>query len=96
MGGDKGAPGADGQSVADFRCKHAGMSKLLAEDWTIKLGIQDFFGSCPHELIDKAVEANTSQPWVVLYVRRWLAASLQHPGGTLTRVHVVQVPGQGG
>jgi RNA-directed DNA polymerase len=31
----------------------------------------------------KAVEANTDQPWVVLYVRRWLAAPLQLPDGTL-------------
>ncbi len=54
------------------------------KDWAVKLDIQDFFGSCPHDLIVKAVEANTSQPWVVLYVRRWLAAPLQHPGGTLT------------
>jgi group II intron reverse transcriptase/maturase len=31
----------------------------------------------------KAVEANADQPWVVLYVRRWLAAPLQLPDGTL-------------
>ena len=26
----------------------------------------------------KAVEANTDLPWVLLYVRRWLIAPLQH------------------
>ena len=31
----------------------------------------------------KAVEANTDQPWVVLYVKRWLAAPLPLPDGTL-------------
>jgi RNA-directed DNA polymerase len=31
----------------------------------------------------KAVEANTDQPWVVLYVKRWLVAPLQHPDGSL-------------
>jgi RNA-directed DNA polymerase len=31
----------------------------------------------------KAVEANTDQRWVVLYVRRWLVAPLQLPDGTL-------------
>ena len=31
----------------------------------------------------KAVQANTDQPWVVLYVRRWLQAPLQYPDGTL-------------
>jgi len=29
------------------------------------------------------VEANTDQKWVVLYVKRWLTAPLQHPDGTL-------------
>ena len=31
----------------------------------------------------KAVEANTDQRWVVLYVKRWLVAPLQLPDGTL-------------
>ena len=31
----------------------------------------------------KAVEAHTDQPWVVLYVKRWLAAPLALPDGTL-------------
>jgi hypothetical protein len=52
-------------------------------DWVVDLDIQDFFGSCPHDLIIKAVEANTDQPWVVLYVRRWLSAPVQYPDGSL-------------
>ena len=31
----------------------------------------------------KAVEANTDQQWVVLYVKRWLMAPMQLPDGTL-------------
>jgi len=31
----------------------------------------------------KAVEANTVQKWVVLYVRRWLTAPMQMPDGTV-------------
>ena len=31
----------------------------------------------------KAVEANTDQRWVVLYVKRWLVAPIQHPDGSL-------------
>ena len=31
----------------------------------------------------KAVEANTDQPWVVLYVKRWLSAPIQHADGSL-------------
>ena len=52
-------------------------------DWVVDLDIQDFFGSCPHDLIVKAVEANTDQPWVVLYVRRWLSAPVQYLDGSL-------------
>jgi RNA-directed DNA polymerase len=52
-------------------------------DWIIDLDIQKFFDSVPWDLIVKAVEANASQPWVVLYVKRWLAAPLQMPDGSL-------------
>jgi RNA-directed DNA polymerase len=52
-------------------------------DWVIDLDIQKFFDSVPWDLIVKAVEANTDQPWVVLYVKRWLAAPILMPGGSL-------------
>ena len=32
----------------------------------------------------KAVEHHTRLGWVLLYVRRWLTAPLQHPDGSLT------------
>jgi RNA-directed DNA polymerase len=51
-------------------------------DWVLDLDIRSFFDSCPHDLIVKAVEANTDLPWVVLYVRRWLTAPVQHPDGS--------------
>ena len=41
-------------------------------DWVIDLDIQAFFDSVPWDLILKAVEHHTDQPWVLLYVRRWL------------------------
>ena len=31
----------------------------------------------------KAVQANTDQKWVVLYVKRWLTAPMQMPDGTM-------------
>ena len=52
-------------------------------DWVIDLDIQKFFDSVPWDLIVKAVEAHTDRPWVVLYVKRWLAAPMQLPDGTL-------------
>ena len=52
-------------------------------DWVIDFDVQKFFDSVPWDLIVKAVEAVTDTPWVLLYVKRWLAAPLQPPDGTL-------------
>jgi group II intron reverse transcriptase/maturase len=52
-------------------------------DWVIDLDIEKFFDSVDHDLMIKAVEANTDQRWVVLYVKRWLVAPLALPDGTL-------------
>jgi RNA-directed DNA polymerase len=54
-------------------------------DWVIDLDIQKFFDSVPWGLVVKAVEANTDDPWVVLYVKRWLEAPLQLTDGTLQK-----------
>ena len=53
-------------------------------DWVIDLDVQKFFDTVPWDLVLKAVEAVTTTPWALLYVRRWLAAPLQLPDGTLT------------
>lgn len=52
-------------------------------DWVLDLDIEKFFDSVDHELVLRAVEANTDQAWVVLYVKRWLVAPVQHHDGTL-------------
>src|SRR5215218_9215851 len=53
-------------------------------DWVIDLDIRAFFDTVPWDLVVKAVRAHTDAPGVLLYVRRWLAAPLQQPDGTLT------------
>jgi RNA-directed DNA polymerase len=53
-------------------------------DWVVDLDIQKFFDSVSWDLIVKAVTAHTDQPWVLLYVQRWLRAPLQQADGTLT------------
>jgi retron-type reverse transcriptase len=52
-------------------------------DWIIDLDVQKFFDEVPWELIVRALRAITDCRWVLLYVKRWLAAPLQHPDGTL-------------
>lgn len=51
--------------------------------WVIDLDIQGFFDNVPHEPILAAVGKHTNQPWVLLYVRRWLQAPIQRPDNTL-------------
>lgn len=52
-------------------------------DWVVDLDIQKFFDSVPWDLIIKAVEKHTDQSWVVLYVKRWLAAPIRYADGRL-------------
>ena len=52
-------------------------------DWIIDLDVQKFFDTVPWDLVVKAVQAVTDCRWVLLYVKRWLAAPLQRSDGTL-------------
>ncbi|GAA3834792.1 group II intron reverse transcriptase/maturase [Streptomyces chiangmaiensis] len=52
-------------------------------NWVIDLDIRKFFDSVRWDLVVKTVEAHTDARWAVLYVKRWLAAPLHLPDGTL-------------
>ena len=52
-------------------------------NWVIDLDIQKFFDTVSWDLMLKAVRSITDAPWVLLYIKRWLAAPLQHPDGAL-------------
>ena len=52
-------------------------------DWVIDLDVRKFFDTVPWDRILAAVEASTALPWVILYVKRWLAAPIRMPDGTL-------------
>lgn len=52
-------------------------------DWVIDLDIRAFFDTVPWDLVLKAVTAHTDDPWVVLYVKRWLHAPLALPDGSV-------------
>ena len=54
-----------------------------AYDWVIDLDVQKFFDSVRWDLILTAVRAVTDLPWVILYVRRWLAVPIMMPDGTM-------------
>ncbi|MFD9355203.1 group II intron reverse transcriptase/maturase [Streptomyces sp. NPDC060031] len=52
-------------------------------DWVVEFDIAKFFDSVPWDLLVKAVESHTDAVWVNLYARRWLAAPLVMPDGSL-------------
>jgi RNA-directed DNA polymerase len=71
-------PGRSPQ-MAVARCRE----RCWKKDWILDLDVQKFFDSVDHDLMVKAVEANTDQKWVVLYVKRWLTAPIRMPDGRL-------------
>jgi RNA-directed DNA polymerase len=71
-------PGRSPQ-MAVAKCRE----RCWRRNWVLDLDIQKFFDSVDHDLMVRAVEANTDQKWVVLYVKRWLKAPIQMPGGQI-------------
>jgi retron-type reverse transcriptase len=59
------------------------LRRCWSKDWVLDLDIRAFFDSVDDDLLIKAVEANTEDRWVELYVRRWLTAPMAYPDGTV-------------
>src|SRR5439155_25886584 len=53
-------------------------------DWAIDIDVKAFFDSVDWDLMLKAVAAHCTEAWVLLYVKRWLAAPLAGPAGVLS------------
>ena len=54
-------------------------------DWVIDLDIKGFFDNIDHELMMRAVKKHTQEPWILLYVQRWLEAPAQDINGNITK-----------
>lgn len=52
-------------------------------DWVLDLDIKGFFDNIDHELLLRAVRKHTDCKWVLLYIERWLKASVQLEDGSL-------------
>ncbi|HEV8051154.1 MAG TPA: group II intron reverse transcriptase/maturase [Parachlamydiaceae bacterium] len=50
-------------------------------DWVLDLDIRKFFDTIDHHLLMKAVKIHTSEPWVLLYIQRWLRVPYQTTEG---------------
>ena len=64
-------------SVARERC--------WRQDWVLDLDIRGFFDNIDHELMMRAVRKHTNCRWTLLYIERWLKASVQMPGGEIIK-----------
>jgi len=53
------------------------------QDWVVDLDIKGFFDAIDHALMMRAVCHHSTEPWVLLYLERWLTAPVQMPDGTL-------------
>lgn len=54
-------------------------------DWVIDMDIKGFFDNIDHELMMKAVKKHTQEPWILLYVQRWLEAPIQEVDGSIEK-----------
>ncbi len=54
-------------------------------DWVVDLDIKGFFDNIDHSLMLKAVKIHTTDKWVLLYISRWLKASVQMPDGAVIK-----------
>ena len=52
-------------------------------DWVLDLDVRGFFDNIDWELLMKAVRKHAQEPWVILYIERWLKAPAQEADGTL-------------
>jgi group II intron reverse transcriptase/maturase len=53
--------------------------------WIIDLDIKEFFENVNHELLLKALKVHISEKWILMYIHRWLEASVQFPDGTIKK-----------
>jgi RNA-directed DNA polymerase len=58
--------------------------RCWAFDWVVDLDIKGFFDNIDHDLLMRAVKKHAQDPWVVLYIERWLKAPAQEEEGGLT------------
>ena len=52
-------------------------------DWVLEFDIKGLFDNIDHKLLVKAVRKHTDNPWVILYIKRWLTAPFRMPDGTV-------------
>lgn len=68
-----------GRSALD--AVRAARSNSWRFDWVVDLDIKGFFDSIDHDLLMRAVDLHVKEPWIRLYVRRWLQSPVEGQDG---------------
>lgn len=63
--------------------------------WVVDIDISKFFDKMSHELLMKALDIHVDEPWVKLYILRWLEAPMQEKSGEVVNKQGMGTP-QGG
>ena len=61
----------------------AARSRCWRMDWVIDLDIKGFFDNLDHDLVLRTVRHHTDNPWLLLYIERWLHAPIEGADGEL-------------
>jgi group II intron reverse transcriptase/maturase len=51
--------------------------------WVLDMDIKAFFDTIDHELLMRAIDKHVELKWQRMYIKRWLKAPVEHPGGRL-------------
>jgi RNA-directed DNA polymerase len=54
-------------------------------DWVLEFDIKGLFDNLPHDLLLKAVRRHVRCKWALLYIERWLTASMEKDGKLIER-----------
>jgi RNA-directed DNA polymerase len=52
-------------------------------DWVVEFDVKGLFDNIDHELLMKAVVKHTDNKWILLYIQRWLVASMELKDGEI-------------
>lgn len=53
--------------------------------WVIDVDIKGFFDNIDHEVVMELLKKHTQEKWVLMYMDRWLKASVMQPDGSLLK-----------
>jgi RNA-directed DNA polymerase len=53
-------------------------------DWVLEFDMKGLFDNISHSLLMKALEKHCKEPWIILYVQRWLITPLETTDGIQT------------